>query len=221
MPFEVLEKRLQKRREIDVHRVKKAYFLAEKIHKGQKRKSGIPYIHHPIAVAISVCDAGLEEDSICAALLHDTLEDGANPEEIENIIMKEFGKNVYFLVQALSKDPRAGTKDEQQKDYLIRFQEAASMDPDVVFIKLADLIHNLSSISALSVESKEKWTNELKHQYYPIFTECFVYIPSIYKDEYCEMHETLHDFIEKYHQSGEVPAADIERLYGERPLLAR
>ncbi len=203
MFFSVLEKRLQKRPDVNIRHVRKAYQLAKKIHHGQKRKSGKPYIIHPLEVAISVSDAGLDEDSICAALLHDTLEDGSDPEAIEDIILKEFGQNVHFLVQALSKDARAGTKDDQQKDYLLRFQEAASLDPDVVFIKLADLIHNLTSVRALSPERQKKWTYELQYEYYPIFTQCFVYIPMSYKEEYCKMHETLHTFIEKYNQEEE------------------
>lgn len=212
MLFSALEKRLKKRPEVDAERVKRAYLFAEEIHKNQYRKSGELYISHPIAVAISVCDAGLEEDSICAALLHDTLEDGDSPDEIDTFILKSFGQNVHFLVHALSKNPRIADKDEQQQDYLQRFQEAAGMDPDVVFIKLADLLHNLTSLQFLSPKSQEKWAYELQYEYCPLFAKCFQYIPSPYKDEYCEMNDVLHNFIEKYHQNT-FHAHDKEYLY--------
>ena len=90
-------------RNYDLAKITEAYYYADKLHEGQMRLSGEPYISHPIAVAKIVAELGLDTDSICAALLHDTVEDCPDKTSLE-ALTKMFGKDVAMLV-----DQDAGT----------------------------------------------------------------------------------------------------------------
>ena len=100
-------------RKYDVEKIKKAYEVADRLHEGQRRASGEAYISHPIAVAEIVASLGLDTDSICAALLHDTVEDCADKISLEDE-SKMFGSDVAMLVDGLTKIMDIEFADEEE-----------------------------------------------------------------------------------------------------------
>lgn len=134
--------------------VKKAYELAEEGHRGQERKSGAPYIEHPIAVAQILTSIQADHETICAALMHDLLEDtDITKEEIE----EAFGKNIADLVKGVTKIAKINfsTANDALIDYYKRLIVGMSEDFRVIIIKLADRLHNMRTLWALS-EAKQK-----------------------------------------------------------------
>lgn len=194
-----MERQIQEMETVLGDKVRRAFALAEEVHRPQKRKSGEPYIIHPVAVAYILFKMGADQDVICAALLHDTIEEAkeANGQErIDNKIYAEFGDQVLYLVQAVSKDGKILDKDKQQEAYFLQIQNAFEVDIFVFFIKVADLLHNLSTIFALSPERKARWIHELKYQYLPIFSEYFHRIPFHYHDMYHQMLNSIQELID-------------------------
>lgn len=198
MYFAELEKTLVKNKEIDVDRVKKAYLYAQEIHHGQKRKSGEDYITHPLAVAVIIAEFGGDENMICAALLHDVIEDGEGKEKIEKELHEKFGDEVFFLVHALSKDMQIEDKKDQQKEYFEQIHQAMENDISVFFIKIADLLHNLSTLESLPSKRQKQWIDELKNTYIPLFSEYFHHICLHYREMYGNMMEELQAIISRY-----------------------
>jgi len=138
--------------------------FAIKAHEGQKRKSGEPYIIHPIAVADTLIDWGMDIDTVIAGVLHDTVEDTAvTLEEIENL----FGHDVAFLVDGVTKvsQARAGMRNlesylPQTKDNLSKLLIAVGQDVRVIIIKLADRLHNLSTLQFMPRDKQIKIARE-------------------------------------------------------------
>ncbi|MBO4429133.1 MAG: bifunctional (p)ppGpp synthetase/guanosine-3',5'-bis(diphosphate) 3'-pyrophosphohydrolase, partial [Clostridia bacterium] len=128
----------------DIEKIKRAYQYANELHEGQYRKSGEKYICHPVATAEIVADMGLDTDSICAALLHDTLEDCADKTNID-VIKQNFGKQVADLVDGLTKLVQLKFADEEDKqmESLRKMFLAMANDVRVIFIKFADRLHNM------------------------------------------------------------------------------
>jgi GTP pyrophosphokinase len=131
----------------------RAYAFAEKAHAGQKRKSGEPYFNHPLATAEILRSWNLDDATIAAGILHDTVEDTGVPLET---IKKEFGDEVASLVDGVTKLGRLkyrGTEDEaaehDKAENLRKMVLALSQDLRVVFIKLADRMHNMQTLSSL------------------------------------------------------------------------
>ncbi len=131
--------------EEEIANVKKAYELAAKVHKGQKRLSGEPYIMHPLSVALILARLGMDDASIIAAILHDTVED---TELTNDEIKKEFGDTVAELVDGVTKIGRVPlqTKEEQQAENIRKMLIAMSRDIRVIIIKLADRLHNMRTL---------------------------------------------------------------------------
>ncbi len=179
-------------------KIVQAYLLAADVHKGQKRKTGEPYVTHPVEVARLLFDMGADQDVICAALLHDALEDNTDAEKIRNQIYTEFGDQVLFLVQAVSKDGEIADKIEQQSAYMQQIEQAFEVDIFVFFIKVADLLHNMSTISALSTKRKEQWIKELKYIYLPLFAEYYHRITLPHRDMYHHMITAIEKVIEDH-----------------------
>lgn len=133
-------------------------------HTGQKRKSGEDYIIHPLAVADTLIDWGMDMDTVIAGVLHDTVEDTeATLEEVESL----FGRDVAFLVDGVTKvsQARAGMRDlnsylPQTKDNLSKLLIAVSQDVRVIIIKLADRLHNLSTLRYMSPDKQQKIARE-------------------------------------------------------------
>lgn len=146
-------------------------FAAEK-HKGQKRKSGEPYIIHPIAVASILVDWGMDIDTIIAGVLHDTLEDTKTTfDEIET----HFGHDVAFLVEGVSKvsKARSGMRDlssylPETKDNLTKLLIAVGQDVRVIIIKLADRLHNMQTLKHQPSAKQLKIARETIEVFAPI-----------------------------------------------------
>lgn len=138
--------------------------FATNSHEGQKRKSGEPYIIHPLAVADTLVDWGMDIDTVIAGVLHDTVEDtDATLEEIESL----FGRDVAFLVDGVTKisQARSGMRNlesylPQTKDNLSKLLIAVSQDVRVIIIKLADRLHNLSTLQYMKPEKQHKIARE-------------------------------------------------------------
>ena len=97
----------------DIDKIKKSFEYAKSLHDGQFRLSGEPYISHPVSVAVIVAELGLDTDSICAALLHDTVEDCSDKTNLD-IITKMFGKDVAMLVDGLTKIIQVQIADKEE-----------------------------------------------------------------------------------------------------------
>ena len=104
---------LKNEKNYDIEKIKEAFLYAAKLHEGQFRLSGEPYVCHPVAVAVIVAELGLDTDSICAALLHDTVEDCADKTNLETIA-KMFGNDVSMLVDGLTKIIQVQVADKEE-----------------------------------------------------------------------------------------------------------
>ena len=152
----------------DVNKIRKAYEVAEKQHENQKRKSGEPYIIHPLNTAIIIAEIELDEDAICAALLHDVVEDtGMTLDEIRDM----FGYSVAVLVDGVTKLTQLSLdvdKIEMQAENLRKMFVAMAKDIRVVLIKLADRLHNLRTLQYQSKAKQIEKATETLEIYSPL-----------------------------------------------------
>ena len=153
-------------------RINHAIKIAETAHKEQLRKTGEPYIIHPLAVKKILEEWGMDEDTIIAGILHDTVED---TDLTLNDIKTEFGESVAFLVDGVTKlgTVRKGMKDidtylPETKDNLLRLLIATGSDIRVLIIKLADRLHNIRTLSALPPEKQQKIAKETLEIFAPL-----------------------------------------------------
>ena len=147
--------------------VQKAYELAETAHRSETRKSGDPYIVHPLRVAQTVHDWHLDEASIAAALLHDVLEN--NRSYSLKDISKQFGEEVAFLVQGLTKFKNLPhTSREEDAENMRRFILSFSKDLRIVLIKLADRLHNMQTLQFLPAEQQRTIAKETMDIFAPL-----------------------------------------------------
>ena len=145
----------------------KAYDLAEEAHRGQTRKTGEPYIFHPVAVAQILANLRMDHNSIAAAILHDTIEDT----EIDwHDIEEQFGREVADLVEGVTKldKMKFRTRVEADAESFRKLMLAMSRDLRVVFIKLADRLHNMRTLSGMSRGSRRRIARETLDIYAPI-----------------------------------------------------
>jgi GTP pyrophosphokinase len=167
----------EQRDDANVRRIRYAYYFAEKAHAGQYRKSGEPYILHPLAVARIVVDLRMDDDTIVAALLHDVLEDC---KEIKaETIAKEFGDDVLAMVEGVTKlassahddltlRQRAAAETARTAESLRKMLLAMAKDFRVMVIKLADRLHNMQTLSSLAPEKRMRIANETLDIYAPL-----------------------------------------------------
>ncbi|MCF7830531.1 HD domain-containing protein [Candidatus Gracilibacteria bacterium] len=198
MPFRNLEKNIKKKADFDLERIKKAYELAYEVHKEVKRKSGEMYIFHPLEVAQIILEIGGDENMICAALLHDVLEDGHDEKYLGDKICEKFGSDVFFLVQAMSKDGRIKNKDEKQNEYCERMEESLHLDSAVFFLKMADMIHNMQTISGLEPKKRKDWLHRLQNKYMPMLSRNFHHVSLYHQNIYLNLMNKLESVIEEY-----------------------
>ncbi|MBO4452859.1 MAG: bifunctional (p)ppGpp synthetase/guanosine-3',5'-bis(diphosphate) 3'-pyrophosphohydrolase [Clostridia bacterium] len=153
----------------DYDKILKAYNFAEACHSGQKRISGEDYIIHPVSVAAIVFDLQLDTDSICAAFLHDTVEDCADKADIATI-KKEFGDDVAAIVDGVTKLMHIPfeTKQDESIENLRKMFLAMSKDLRVIFVKLADRLHNMRTLSVRTPEKQRSIALETMHVYAPL-----------------------------------------------------
>ena len=162
----------------DISMIEKAYRIAYNAHKGQVRKSGEPYVIHPLYVAIILADLELDKETIVAGLLHDVVEDTImTDEEIE----KEFGADVALLVDGVTKlekinfhgdnsdnRDKDAEKLERQAENLRKMFLAMAKDIRVILIKLADRLHNMRTLQHMSPEKQQEKARETMDIYSPI-----------------------------------------------------
>ena len=153
----------------NIAKITTAYEYAAMLHEGQWRKSGDAYISHPIAVAEIVAGLGLDSDSICAALLHDTVEDCAEKTNLKEI-EKRFGKDVAMLVDGLTKIVLLEVEDKEEAhiETLRKMLLAMSKDVRVILIKLCDRLHNMRTLGARSDAKQRTTALETMHIYAPL-----------------------------------------------------
>ena len=166
--YEQMEKRvLENNPSADVKRLRAAFAYADQHHGGQLRKSGEPYITHPIAVAEIVADLGLDLDSIIAALLHDCIED---TDSTHDDIAKQFGTTVAELVEGVTKLTRMQytSKEEEQMENLRKMFMAMAKDVRVILIKLCDRLHNMRTLEYQSERKQKEKSLETMEIYAPI-----------------------------------------------------
>ena len=156
-------------RNYDIKKITDAYLYAEQMHEGQMRQSGEPYISHPVAVARIVMELGLDTDSICAALLHDTVEDCAEKTSLD-ILAKMFGYDVSILVDGLTKimQVQVADKEEAHIENIRKMLLAMNKDIRVIFIKLCDRLHNMRTLSAKKEDRQRAIALETMYIYAPL-----------------------------------------------------
>ena len=156
-------------RNYDLAKITEAYYYADKLHEGQMRLSGEPYISHPVAVARIVAELGLDTDSICAALLHDTVEDCADKTNLDTLA-KMFGKDVAVLVDGLTKiiQVQVADKEEAHIENIRKMLLAMNKDIRVIFIKLCDRLHNMRTLSAKKEDRQRAIALETMYIYAPL-----------------------------------------------------
>ena len=153
----------------NIEKIQRAYEYAAMLHEGQFRQSGDAYISHPVAVAEIVATLGLDSDSICAALLHDTVEDCADKTDLKDI-EKRFGADVALLVDGLTKIVLLHVEDKEEAhiETLRKMLLAMSRDVRVIFIKLCDRLHNMRTLAAKSDQKQRTTALETMHVYAPL-----------------------------------------------------
>ncbi len=147
--------------------IEKAYAYAEEKHAGQVRKSGDPYFSHPVRVAHTVANLGLDAHSICAALLHDIIEDtDVTYEELS----KEFGETIALLVDGVTKLGKIPTnsQEEQQIENLRKMFFAMTKDIRVIVVKLADRLHNMRTLRFMPEHKQREIARETLEVYAPL-----------------------------------------------------
>ena len=158
----------------DIELIGHAYDVAEEMHRGQLRKSGEPYLIHPMAVAEILADLGMDEETIVAGLLHDVVEDTSYTEE-ELIV--DFGEDVAMLVDGVTKlaSLKFESKEERQAENLRKMFLAMSKDIRVLIIKLSDRLHNLRTINYMTHDKIIEKCRETLDIYAPLAARLGMY----------------------------------------------
>lgn len=151
----------------DVDIILDAYFFSAKAHRGQSRQSGEAYLSHPVEVAYNLTRLKMDEKTVAAGLLHDTLEDTlATEEEIKD----QFGDEIYHMVEGVTKISQVqfASWEEKQAENYRKMILAMAHDIRVILIKLADRAHNLQTLESMSPEQKRRISKETLDIYAPI-----------------------------------------------------
>ncbi len=153
--------------EAEIEKIKAAFELAEASHSSQLRLSGEPYIIHPLSVALILVDMGMDYESVCAALLHDVVEDTSVTHEQ---VKEMFGESVAMLVDGVTKLGMVSltTKEERQAENLRKMLIAMNQDIRVIIIKLADRVHNMRTLEFMSEQKRRDKSLETIEIYAPI-----------------------------------------------------
>ncbi len=185
----------------------KAFRFARACHKGQMRHSGIPYITHPVEVALILSAMKLDYQTIAAALLHDVIED---TEVEKEVIAERFGEPIAMLVDGVSKLTRLNFKnrEEEQAAYLRKMFLATASDVRIFMIKLADRLHNMRTLESLPPEKQRRKAEETLTIYVPVANRFGMH-------EFAMEMEDL-SFTAKYPLRSKVLAAAVEKAEGER-----
>jgi GTP diphosphokinase / guanosine-3',5'-bis(diphosphate) 3'-diphosphatase len=149
----------------DIRLIERAYDVAAHQHRDQKRKSGDPYITHPLAVATILAELGMNQETLCAALLHDTVEDtGYTLDELRD----QFGDEIAALVDGVTKLDRVKYGEAAQAETVRKMVVAMARDIRVLVIKLADRLHNMRTLRYLPREKQERKARETLEIFAPL-----------------------------------------------------
>src|SRR5205807_7428496 len=166
--FRELMKRMQENRpQDDLSLIKKAYDYSLRVHEGQTRASGQPYLIHPLEVALVLAEMKMDAVAVAAGLLHDSVED-TSVTIVD--IRKEFGEQVAHIVEGVTKISQIdfSTREEQQAENLRKMMLAMVDDIRVILIKLADRLHNMRTLEHLPPDRQQKIAQETLDIYGPI-----------------------------------------------------
>lgn len=163
----LVQKILTDDKQYDLSKIITAYEFAAKAHAGQKRSSGQDYIIHPLAVAYILLELGMDTDTICAALLHDVVED--TPVTLDEV-RKRFGQDVAMLVDGVTKLNKIPifSREEQQAENVRKILLAMSQDIRVMIIKLSDRLHNMRTLKYRPLDKQRNTALETMNIYAPI-----------------------------------------------------
>ena len=215
---DVINKRKQHSRRVDTKLIMKAYNLDKEKHKDQKRHSGEPYIVHPLNVAYILADVGLDDSTICSALLHDIVED---TDVTDDDLRKIFGEEIADMVAGVTKLGTmmfSSVEERQVEDYRKMFL-AMGKDIRVIIIKLADRLHNMRTLKYLKRERQLANAKETMEIYAPLANRLGLYsmkweledlaFKYLHPEEYHELVEGINKKREERLQFIEKIMADI------------
>ncbi|MDJ1132348.1 bifunctional (p)ppGpp synthetase/guanosine-3',5'-bis(diphosphate) 3'-pyrophosphohydrolase [Streptomyces iconiensis] len=148
-----------------LRQIERAYQVAERWHRGQKRKSGDPYITHPLAVTTILAELGMDPATLMAGLLHDTVED---TEYGLDTLRRDFGDQVALLVDGVTKLDKVKFGEAAQAETVRKMVVAMAKDPRVLVIKLADRLHNMRTMRYLKREKQEQKARETLEIFAPL-----------------------------------------------------
>ena len=172
--YDVINKKKETSRRVDTKLILKTFDYVNEKHKNQKRDSGEPYIIHPINVAYILAEIGLDDSTICAALLHDVVEDtDATHEDLVQI----FGTEIADMVQGVTKlgNIQFATIEETQVENYRRMFLAMGKDIRVILIKLADRLHNMRTLKFLKRDRQIANAKETLDLYAPLANRLGLY----------------------------------------------
>tara|TARA_B110001454_G_C12723278_1_gene436206 strand:- start:4398 stop:6614 length:2217 start_codon:yes stop_codon:yes gene_type:complete len=204
----------------DVQTVKKAYYFSEKAHEGQFRRSGEPYIFHPLSVAGILADLRLDIDSIITGILHDTVED---TEVTLEDVRREFGETVAALVDGVTKIGQMKFKNsvEKQGENFRKMIVAMGKDIRVVLVKLADRLHNMRTLNHMPYEKQARIALETLEIYCPLAGRMGINELKIELEDLCfryyrpDMYYQLNQKVKKTEAETDRYIDDVKRLIGK------
>ena len=213
----------------DIPRIEAAYELAAEAHSKQIRKSGIPYITHPIAVArIALVELGLKTNPVMAALLHDVVED---TEYTVEDIRSHFGEDVAYLVMVLTKNSDGNYKVSKQIDNFKHMLDSINYDIRALLIKLADRMHNMRTLGSMRTDKQMKITSETDYFYAPLANRLGLYdIKSELENlslrwrspqEYARIEKKINRYMEQHRDDIESFLQPIRLMLREEGIQAR
>lgn len=213
----------------DIPRIKAAYELAAEAHSKQIRKSGIPYITHPIAVArIALVELGLKTNPVMAALLHDVVED---TEYTVEDIRQHFGEDVAYLVGVLTKNSDGNYKVSKQIDNFKHMLDSINYDIRALLIKLSDRMHNMRTLGSMRTDKQMKITSETDYFYAPLANRLGLYdIKSELENlslrwrspqEYARIEKKINRYMEQHRDDIESFLQPIRLMLREEGIRAR
>jgi GTP pyrophosphokinase len=201
----------------DLDLIKRSYEFAAKAHDGQLRRSGDPYVVHPLGVAATIADLKLDVPSVCAGLLHDCVEDtSATTEEIT----KQFGSEIAFLVEGVTKLGKIpwNTKEERQAENFRKMLLAMARDIRVILIKLADRIDNMRTLDAMPPEKQERIARETMDIYAPLANRLGIQWIKVeledlsFKYLYPQEYEELSQKVASYHKERQKYIDEVSKI---------
>lgn len=208
----VEEELLSHHPDADIGLVRRAYVFAARMHRGQLRKSGDPYIMHPLEVSYIVAQHNLDTPSVCAGLLHDTVEDTeATLEDVRH----QFGSEIASLVKSLTKLNKINFQNQQEAQ-AANFRKmliAMSRDLRVILIKLSDRLHNMRTLGNMPPDKKARISRETLDIYSPLASRLGLYSIKVELEDLC----FKYSYPEEYHEVADM----ISQTKAERERYTR